>query len=171
MLHLGEAIVYQEVVEVILVYLHDLVKVLSQLEVLLLDDLVDLILRDLQLLLVLFDLSLLDPDALLLLFKFALFVLNLFELASVGQLLSALIILQPLLATFDLLVEVKELLALRFKSLVVGVSDLHMHVQKIVEESEDFEEHGESVLAHETQLDGRIEQRLPELVVTDCEAT
>lgn len=77
------------------------------------------------------------------------------------------IVLEPLLATFDLLVEVEELLTLCLERLVVGMSDLHVHVHQIIQEPEDFEEHGESMLTHEAKLDGRVKQRLSELIITD----
>ena len=79
--------------------------------------------------------------------------------------------MKELLSSFHLLVELEELVALRYESLVVGMAPLRVLVHQIVNEAEDFQEHGESVLAHEAQLDRRVEECLPELVVTDLEAT
>lgn len=51
------------------------------------------------------------------------------------------------------------------------MTHLGMHVHQIVHEAENFQEHGESMLAHESQFNWCVEESLPELVVADLEAT
>jgi len=60
------------------------VKVLCELAILFLDDLVDLILSDLELLLVFFYLGFFDTYALFLFLELALLVFNLFEFTGIG---------------------------------------------------------------------------------------
>ena len=78
--------------------------------------------------------------------------------------------MQILFARLNFFVEIKELLAFGLECLVVALAGLHMHAKQIVNETEDLQEHGESVLAHESKLERHVEYSLSKLAVCNCEA-
>lgn len=137
--------------------MNELVEICRQLEVLFLNDLVNLVGSNLELITKLLDLGLLDSDTVLLLLELLLSLLDLFEALSKLQLFGRLFVVQILFARLNFFVEVEELVAFGLERLVVALAGLHVHAEQVVNETEHLQEHGESVLAHESKLYGHVE--------------
>lgn len=82
-----------------------------------------------------------------------------------------LIALQIVFAIMSRLEKLSKLHIFSQESLQISLANRQLHAKQIVNESENFQEHGESMFTHESNFHWHIKERLSQLIVSDRKST